>query len=211
MADPILYGPGYSTYARSARLALEEKGVDYEHVEVDFMQGMPEAQLARHPFSKVPAFEHDGLELYETCAIERYVDEAFDGPSLQPADTRQRARMAQVVSILDNYTYGPTIGQLFIQRAVMPMMGNEADEAAIEAALPEVQKCMTTLEKLLGDQPYLAGDNLSLADLHMAPIFSYFTTTPESGPILEDKPGLNRWWENIKTRDSMAKTEPQLG
>ncbi len=70
---------------------------------------------------------------------------------------------------------------------------------------------MTTLEKLLGDQPYLAGENLSLADLHISPIFSYFTTTPESGPILEDKPGLNRWWDNIKTRDSMAKTEPQLG
>ena len=59
MANPILYGPGYSTYVRSVRLALEEKGVDYDHVEFDFMQGMPDDQLERQPFSKVPAFEHD--------------------------------------------------------------------------------------------------------------------------------------------------------
>ena len=206
MADPILYGPGYSTYTRSARLALEEKGVSYRHVEVDFLQGMPEEQRARQPFSKVPAFEHDGLQLYETCAIERYVDEAFTGPALQPEDPRQRARMTQIISILDSYTYGPTVGQLVIQR-----MEANPDEAAIEAALPEVRKCMGTLEQLLGEQAFLAGDKLSLADLHLAPIFAYFTATPESVPILKDKPGLHRWWESMKARESMKKTEPQLG
>ena len=211
MADPTLYGPGYSTYTRSARLALEEKGVSYKHVEVDFLKGMPEEQRARQPFSKVPAFEHDSVQLYETCAIERYVDEAFAGPGLQPGDPRLRARMTQIISILDSYTYGPTIGQLVIQRLVAPIMGGTPDEVAIEAALPDVRNCMSTLEQLLGGQTFLIGDNLSLADLHLAPIFSYFSATPESGPILEDKQGLQRWWENIKSRESMAKTEPQLG
>lgn len=207
MADPILYGPGYSTYTRAARLALEEKGVSYKHVEVDFLQGMPEEQRARHPFSKVPAFDHDGFQLYETCAIERYVDEAFAGPSLQPEDPRQRARMTQIVSILDSYTYGPTIGQLVTQRLFTPI----PDEAAIQAALPDVQNCVSALEQLLGDQEFLAGEKLSLADLHLAPIFAYFTATPESGPILEDKPGLQRWWERMKARESMTRTEFQLG
>ena len=127
MADPILYGPGYSTYTRSVRLALEEKGVSYQHVEVDFMQGMPEEQLARQPFGKVPAFEHDGFQLYETCAIERYVDESFVGPGLQLDDPRQRARMTQIVGMLDSYAYGPTVGQLVVQRL---FMGEAADEAA---------------------------------------------------------------------------------
>ena len=79
MAKPILYGPGYSTYTRAARLAMEEKGVDYELVEVDFISGgFSDEYLERQPFAKVPAFEHDGLELYETPAILRYIDEAFD-------------------------------------------------------------------------------------------------------------------------------------
>ncbi len=208
MADPVLYGPSYSTYTRSVRLALEEKGVGYRHVEVDFMQGMPEEQLARQPFGKVPAFEHDGLHLYETCAIERYVDETFAGPGLQPEDPGQRARMTQIVSILDSYTYAPTVGQLVVQRL---FMGDSADEAAIKAALPEVRKSIGTLEQMLGDRTYLAGDTLSLADLHLAPIFAYFTMTPESAPILAESPGLQRWWGAMKTRDSMTKTEFQLG
>jgi glutathione S-transferase len=211
MADPILYGPGYSTYTRSVRLALEEKGVPYEHVEVDFLQGMPPEQLTRHPFGKVPAFEHDGLSLYEVCAIGRYVDEAFAGPKLQPADARQRARMTQIISIIDSYGYGPTIGQLVIQRLVTPMMGGESDEAAIDAALPAVRAFVDVLEDLLGDNAYLAGDSVSLADLHLGPVFAYFTMTPESEPILKIKPGLSRWWETTNARESMKNTQPQLG
>lgn len=212
MAKPTLYGPGYSTYARAARLALEEKGVSYDLVEVDFMAGgMPDEHLARHPFAKVPALEHDGLMLYETVAIERYVDEAFDGPSLQPSDPGARARMTQIISIIDSYTYPRTVGDLVIQRLVQPMLGGTADESIIEAALPEVDKSMAELERLLGDQEYLAGSALSLADLHLAPIFAYFVATPESKAIMENKPGLNAWWQRMGSRESLEKTQPQLG
>jgi glutathione S-transferase len=212
MAKPTLYGPGYSTYARAARLALEEKGVDYDLVEVDFIAaGMPDEHLARHPFAKVPALEHDGLMLYETVAIERYVDEAFDGPSLQPSNPGARARMTQIISIIDSYTYPRTVGDLVIQRLVQPMLGGTADESIIEAALPEVDKSMAELERLLGDQEYLAGSALSLADLHLAPIFAYFVATPESKAIMENKPALNAWWQRMESRESLAKTQPQLG
>jgi len=212
MAKPILYGPGYSTYTRAARLTMEEKGVDYDLVEVDFIGGgFTDEYLARQPFAKVPAFEHDGLKLYETPAIERYVDEAFDGPALQPATPGQRARMTQIISIIDSYAYPRTVGDLVIQRLVRPILGAEADESIIEAALPEVDKSMAALEALLGDNEYLAGNALSLADLHLAPVFAYFVDTPESKGILEGKPGLGAWWERIASRDSMAKTKPQLG
>ena len=212
MAKPILYGPGYSTYTRAARLAMEEKGVDYELVEVDFISGgFSDEYLERQPFAKVPAFEHDGLELYETPAILRYIDEAFDGPALQPATPAQRARMTQIISIVDSYAYPRTVGGLVTERLIKPILGAEADESIIEAALPEVDKSMTAIEGLLGDNEYLAGNALSLADLHLAPVFTYFTATPESKIILEDKPGLRAWWERIDSRDSMAKTKPQLG
>ena len=212
MAKPTLYGPGYSTYARAARLALAEKGVDYDLVEVDFMAGgMPDEHLARHPFAKVPALEHDGLMLYETAAIERYIDEAFDGPSLQPSDPAGRARMTQIISLIDSYTYPSTVSALVIQRLVQPLMGGTADESIVEAALPEVDKSMAELERLLGDQEYLTGSALSLADLHLAPIFAYFVNTPESNGIMKDKPALNAWWQRMQARESMTKTQPQLG
>ena len=212
MAKPTLYGPGYSTYARAARLALEEKGVDYDLVEIDFIAGgMPDEHLARHPFAKVPALEHDGLMLYETAAIERYIDEAFDGPSLQPSDPAARARMTQSISLIDSYTYPSTVSALVIQRLVQPLMGGTADESIVEAALPEVDKSMAELERLLGDQEYLTGSALSLADLHLAPIFAYFVNTPESNGIMMYKPALNAWWQRMQAGESMTKTPPQLG
>lgn len=212
MADPILYGPTYSAYTRAARLALAEKGVAYRLEEVDFMQGgMPADQLARQPFGKVPAFEHDGFALYETCAIGRYVDEAFSGPALQPDDVHRRAHMTQIIGIIDSYAYPAIVGQLVIQRLVTPMLGGTADEAAIKAALPAVRTSIDALESLFGDNRFLAGDSLSLADLHLGPVFAYFTMTPESAHILDSAPGLRRWWAEMSIRESMTGTQPQLG
>jgi hypothetical protein len=54
MAKPIVDGPAYGTDARTARLALEEKGIDL--AEFDLIAGAIEAteHLARHPFGKAP-------------------------------------------------------------------------------------------------------------------------------------------------------------
>src|ERR1700730_7833697 len=85
---PIVFGAPYSVYVRAVRLALEEKGVAYELVPLHiFAPGGPsEEHLQRHPFGKIPAFKHAGFHLYEAGAVTRYVDEAFSGPALQPAD-----------------------------------------------------------------------------------------------------------------------------
>jgi glutathione S-transferase len=213
MAKPIIYGPGYSTFARTVRLALEEKGLDYDLVEVDLIGGAnktPE-HLARQPFGKVPAFEHDGFELYETDAIIRYIDAAFPGPDLEPADARSRARMAQALSVIGGYAYPCMIGQIFIQRAVMPMVGNSPDEESIAAAMPQARTCVQALEKLIDGSDYLAGDRLSLADLLLIPIYDYVAQIPEGEKLLAEAPNLRRWWERVRTRESVASTKPQLG
>lgn len=212
MSKPVIYGPSYSTYTRSVRLALEEKGVDYDLVEVDFLQGsLPTEHLQRHPFARVPAFEHDGFELYEVTAIGRYIDEEFEGPALQPEGTRERARMNQIISIIDSYTYPCTVGQLVIQRIVMPMLGKEPDESAIADAMPEIYRCMGTIAELRGDSRFLVGDRLTLADIHLAPIYDYFQSTPDCDPVLREYPALNDWWGQISVRDSMQKTQMSAG
>lgn len=208
MGSPVVYGPAYSTYVRTARLTLEEKSVAYTLEEFDFLKGMPEEHYARHPFGKVPAFEHDGFWLYETAAVARYVDEAFDGPSLQPDEVHQRARMVQIMGIVDSYTYGPVVGQIVIQRLVVPIMDGSPDEAAIETAVPAARKSLGVLEGLLGEQAFLAGARLSLADLHLAPIMTYFALTPEGDAILADMPMLRRWFDGMSARDTMANTAP---
>src|SRR6478672_13208469 len=98
---PVLYGADYSVYVRIARMCLEEKGVDYRlyPVDVSSEEGPPAWYLGRQPFGRIPAFEHCDLTLYETSAIARYIDEAFEGPLLQPTGVVQRARCNQLMSI----------------------------------------------------------------------------------------------------------------
>lgn len=213
MADPIIYGPAYSTYTRTARLVHEEKGVAYRLVEVDLFKGEPgaPAHLARHPFGKIPAYEHDGFTLYETGAIARYIDEAFPGPKLQPGDLRQRARMNQIMGVIDSYAYGAIVQKVVIQRLVVPLMGGQTDMAVVNDAMPMVEKSCAALEALVGSNTFLAGPALSLADLHAIPVFAYFAATPESGRVLAANPNLKRWWERVAAMPSVVRTAPKLG
>ncbi len=175
MAARVLWGAAYSVYVRSARLALAEKGVAYDLVEVDvFAAGGPPAEhRARHPFGRIPAFEHDGFRLYETGAIARYVDEAFDGPPLQPTEPRPRARMNQAISILDNYAYRTLVWDIFVERVRAPAQGRAPDEARIAAALPKAATCLRALEDLMDGNPFIAGPTPGLADCHALPMLTY--------------------------------------
>jgi len=214
MSNPIVFGPSYSTYVRTARLALEEKGVAYDLKEVDLIKGECQKpdHLARQPFAKVPAFQQNGFDLYETAAIARYVDEAFPGPKLQPADAKKRARMAQIVSIVDSYGYGCFIGKIVWQRVVVPMQGGKADETVVKESLPHAEKTVAALEALADDQgPYLCGGEISLADLHLAPVVAYLSGTPEGQKLMAGAPKLSRWWKAFSVRPSFARTEPKFG
>jgi glutathione S-transferase len=214
MAPPIIHGPNYSTYVRTVRLVLEEKGAEYRLAEVDVLKGEHKApdHLARHPFGKVPAFEHDGFALYETSAVTRYLDAVLPDPPLTPADPRGAARMQQAIAVVDAYAYPAMISAVFMQRMVTPMLGGTADEAVVAAAMPNVELSLRAFEAMLdGGHAWLAGDGLSLADLHLAPVMAYFSGTPEGQRLLPGRPNLARWWGAVSSRPSMARTQPRLG
>ena len=212
MAAPIIYGPSFSTYARTVRLALEEKGVAYELRPVNIMAGEGQASdhTRRHPFGKVPAFEHDGFSLYETIAIARYIDRVFPGPALQPSDQRQAGRMDQIIAVIDSYAYGAIVGKLVWQRLVVPMQGGQGDEGVVQGAMDTVRLCLSEFERLKGSQPFLAGSEISLADLFLAPIFGYLTMTPDAEGLLQSTPGLRQWWQVMSERPSVQKTPPEF-
>src|SRR5712691_1766310 len=165
MARPIVYGPAGSTYVWSTRLALAEKGVAHELVEIPFGEHRQEPHLARHPFAKVPAFEHDGFELYETQAILRYIDEGFPVAPLQPTDLHQFARMSQIIGIVDAYAWPSIAGAILFNRMLAPRFGLPVDEAAVAAAVPQARLCLAEFARLMGEQTWLAGERVSLADL----------------------------------------------
>ena len=205
-----LFGADYSVYLRSARLALEEKGLSYTLVPIDVFAptGLPRDYLDLHPFGKIPALRHDGFELYETTAILRYIDEAFDGPELQPEDPAGRARMVQMLSILDTYAYRTLVWEIYVERVVKTRDGSSADEVRIASAVGPARTVVAALESLIATEPFLLGTELTLADCHAAPMFNLFQQAEEGALLLKQAPKLAKWLEGIKTRPSFEKTAP---
>jgi glutathione S-transferase len=99
----VAYGIPGSPYLRQPLLACEEKGVPWRLEALAMGEHKQPGYLARQPFGRIPAIEHDGFRLYEAQAILRYIDRAFDGPSLTPSDPKAAARMDQVMNIMDWY------------------------------------------------------------------------------------------------------------
>lgn len=207
---PRVFGADYSVYVRTVRLVLAEKGIAYDLMPIDVFasEGVPPAYLERQPFGRIPAFEHDGFSLYETSAITRYIDEAFDGPRLQPSDPRERARANQIMSIADGYVYPVMVWGIYVERVSKPLKGGITDEAVISASLPRAETCLTALSDLMGRGTWLAGENLSLADLHAAPMFHYFLLAPEGREMMQRHANLASWWTRMCARPSMQATTP---
>jgi glutathione S-transferase len=208
MTELTLLGLRISVYTRIARLALEEKKIDYRLEEVDIFadEGPPADYLELHPFGRIPCLRYGELTIYETGAICRYIDEAFVGPALQPRDPAARAAMNQVVSLLDSYAYRPMVWDVYVQRVVIPGSGGEADEALIESALPQIETVLAELESGLGMGDFLAGDALSLADLYAYPMLRYFVETREGAGMLRTWPRLTRWMQAMQLRPAARAT-----
>ena len=107
-----LYGFDGSTYVRTVRMLLAEKGAQYDQVPVHVLKGEPRQpeHLARHPFGKVPVVDHDGFRILETSAIAPYLDEVLPGPSFMPDNAKDRARMRMAIGIIDSYGYDALVG-----------------------------------------------------------------------------------------------------
>jgi glutathione S-transferase len=213
MASIELLGLRISVYTRIARLALEEKKVDYELREVDIFAdtGPPPEYLEYNPFGTIPCLKYGDFSLYETGAICRYIDEMFLGMPLQPKEPAPRARMNQIISILDSYTYRPMVWDVYVQRIVVTGSGGQADEALIAAALPTLKTVLQQIDLWRGDSEFLVGDAITLADLYAYPMLRYFIETGEGSAMLESFPRLNEWMMQMQTRASARATSFHWG
>jgi len=114
--------------------------------------------------------------------------------------------MNQAIGILDSYAYPLLVWAIYVERVDAPRLGRAPDEAKIAATLPRAETCLQALEEVMGDGPWLAGDDLSLADLHAAPMVDLFRRAPEGAAMLARRPRLSGWLERITARPSFAAT-----
>jgi glutathione S-transferase len=205
MSEFVVYGVPGSPFMRSVCATMEEKAAPYR-VQAFGPGEMREHRL--HPFNRVPVIDHGDFRLYETQAILRYIDTVFPGPALQPAEAKSAARMNQIIGINDWYLFPQVARIIVFQRIVGPvLMGVTPNEAAVSAALPDAEHCFGELNRLLGGQPFLAGEQLTLADLVLAPQLVYLAAIPECASMMAGT-GLQAWLERMEARPSMQSTQP---
>jgi len=195
-----VFGASYSVYVRIVRLVLEEIGIPYQLVEIDIFakEAVPSDYADRHPFGRIPAFEHEGFRLFETDAIAGYIVEQFGGDALLPADARHRARMRQIMRILDNYAYPQLVWGVYVEEM-------ERDRRPGTEELARAAKCLKVLGDLASDD-YMVGARLSLADLWALPMLVYLDLAPTGRTLLQDAPKLSAWLARMRLRPAAAAT-----
>ena len=198
--------PG-SPFGRAVLATLEEKGASWRLSPVAPGTFRSPEHLARHPFGRVPVLEHNGYSLYETQAILRYLDRVLPTPALTPLDPKYAARMDQAMNVNDWYLFQGVGNVIGFHRVVGPrVMGLKPDEAAIEAVMPKARTVFQELARLLGEQPYFAGEAVSLADLLVAPQIEFFTLTPEWAVLGAPHANLVAWLARMEARPSLKAT-----
>ncbi|MFZ2651439.1 MAG: SRPBCC domain-containing protein [Burkholderiaceae bacterium] len=208
-ATLTLLGDARSTYTRSARMGFAEKGVAYTLQTCG--PHTPEI-LAIHPFGRIPALRDGAIELWETSAILRYLDDSFDGPSLLPGMSIDRARCEQWVSAVNSYLYDTMVRRYVLQYVFPKGEGGKPDRGVIDAAVKEMAPQLSALERAYAKSgEFIAGSTLSIADLFLAPILAYVEGMPEGARLLSDMPNIGRAQGAMRQRASFTSTQPEHG
>jgi glutathione S-transferase len=211
MSDIVLWGFDGSTYVRTVKMLLAEKGVtQFKQVQLNVLKGEPKTpeHLERHPFGKVPVLDHDGMRILETSAIARYLNDVLPGKSLMPPPAKDRARMDMIIGMVDSYGYGALLGGVVAYHLFPDFVGGKSD-AMRKGGLENGRKMIDFAMKTRGSSPFIAGD-LSLADLYLAPIAFYVSLTPDKDALF-DVDGFADWWTKTQALQSYKDTQPKLG
>jgi glutathione S-transferase len=205
MQDVVVHGVPGSPFVRIVLLTLEEKRIPYTLRRMQPTDMRSERHFALHPFGRIPIVEHGGFALYESQAITRYFDALVREPQLTPDPIEEAACMNQVIGIVDWYVFPSISAGVVWNRVIAPRFGRPSDEDAVQAALPKARVCVEALEGLLGQNAFLVGSRLSLADIHLAPHLDFFTDVPEGAAMLNGTRLLD-WLERMRTLRSMQAT-----
>jgi glutathione S-transferase len=166
----IVYGTSFSPFVRKVLVALNEKGVAFEHKPVFFHADDPGFQAAS-PVGKIPALDDDGFRLADSSAILHYIEAKHPSPTLIPTEAKARGRAIWFDKYGDTELF-PVLIIPFVERLLKPrMMKQECDEARARATIDEkFPRLFDYLEgQLEGD--HLLGDAFSIADIAVVTCF----------------------------------------
>src|ERR1700694_3142904 len=192
MAAPLkLISHKLCPYVQRAVIALTEKGVAFERIDID-LSNKPDWFLAISPLGRTPVLQVGEVPIFESAVILEYLEETEPKP-LHPADPLARAEHRAWIE------FGSAI--------LNDIAGFYAakDEAAFKAKTSQLEQRFGRLEARIKASPSFDGENFSLVDAVFGPVFRYFDVFDEIGDfgILAGKPKLAKWRRSLAERPSV--------
>jgi len=192
MAAPLkLISHKLCPYVQRAVIALTEKGVAFERIDID-LANKPDWFLAISPLGKTPVLQVGDKAIFESAVILEYLEETERKP-LHPADPLVRAEHRGWIE--------------FGSAVLNDIAGFYAakDEAAFKAKTAQLEQRFARLEARITTSPWFDGESFSLVDAVFGPVFRYFDAFDEIGDfgILAGKPKLARWRKSLAARPSV--------
>jgi glutathione S-transferase len=179
-----LYDADRCPYCARVRIALAEKGIEYETVEVD-LDDRPAWIYEKNPLGRVPILEEDTFVLAESAVIDEYLDDRYPDPPLWPADPADRALGRMLVFRFDE-----------VSRPYYAVRRGE------DGARERLDAALTTLDAVLQEQEFLSGREFGLADIAYVPWILRARDRMEVD--LERFPALAEWVGRLEQRSAIA-------
>ena len=180
-----LYDAARCPYCARARIALAEKGLEYEVLEID-LSDRPQWIYEKNPTGRVPVIEEDAWILPESSVILEYLEERYPEPPLLPPDPADRALARVWIFRHDDFT--------------KPYYALRREE---EGAAEKFGEQLATLEAALSRQAWLTGAEYGLADIAYVPWV--LRARDMLGVSLEPFPALREWVGRLETRPAVAR------
>ncbi|KAI5332785.1 hypothetical protein L3X38_022914 [Prunus dulcis] len=201
MADEVvLLNYWASPYGMRVRIALAEKGIQYESREEDYLTNKSSLLLQMNPVhKKIPVLIHNGKPVSESLIAVQYIDQVWkDRAPLLPSDPYLRAQAMFWADFVDKKVYESA-------KRTWRTKGEEQ-----EAAKREFLECIRLLEEELGDKPYFGGENLGFVDVALIPTYSWFYAREKIGNFsVEAKhPKFIAWAKRCMQKESVSKSLP---
>jgi RNA polymerase-associated protein len=179
-----LYDADRCPYCARVRIALAEKGIEHETVEID-LDDRPAWIYEKNPLGRVPVLEEDTFVLAESAVIDEYLDDRYPDPPLWPADPAERA-----------------LGRLLVFRFDELSKSYYAVRRGEDGARERLDTALATLDAVLQGQEFLSGRGFGLADIAYVPWILRARDRMEVD--LERFAAIAEWVGRLQERPSIA-------
>jgi glutathione S-transferase len=202
-----LYEHPLSAYAMKVKIALNEKGLDYETAIPDGMSmGKAGGEFVdANPRAEVPTLVDGDFSVFDSTVILEYIEEKWANPPLLPKTPVERARVRMIEDVMDTQyeqnNWG-TFEVLRYQRATGDLAGK-----LMAYARNNIEQLQAWLDRKLGERAWFNGDAFGWGDLSVIP---YLNRSAGYGYLPPKGSELAAWFARVNQRDSVAKVRMQM-